>query len=481
MTDVMIDIGTLRRKLFMPYDCSWNGLVRDVTAKCEQPGGLVSMAEVQGQLNRHCALLMQAQEFAAAASPQAPAPAFATNPTEQRQIDIINLRLYARLAEENEWKDEAIHWSVFQQTLGAIADRLERLPLPGASPGLELIVQYPVKLNKEIDKLCDEWSDEKQLPGMWGNSEAIKFNLHTFARAVLSRSLEGHGGEPLSQKVIDYLDATIAECQKGGTVTFTADHLKTLRDSLTLPGEQAKPHNYWPEYNKAVGELDALRRERDEAAFFMEVLRLANEHDCTNDLIWNEEDGKLSCAVICSDEFWWGCCDAEPLTPETLPVYRQALEECAELEKTLPKNSHMFPRLYADELFAARMRKMRPQGDSYEMYPPVMWHLFDACGPVRDVGMGNPHPQPTNAEAWEAKFKRRTSDKERAETAESRAAQLETALRQVLNSARPNEKEHPTMFAAWKVGEAALSAPVAQESRVKTPEETDVIDEGSNE
>jgi len=62
---------------------------------------------------------------------------------------------------------------------------------PGAFPGLERIAQYPIKLNEEIDKLCDEWSDGKQPPGMWGNPEAIKFNLHTFARAVLSRSLEG--------------------------------------------------------------------------------------------------------------------------------------------------------------------------------------------------------------------------------------------------------------------------------------------------
>lgn len=41
------------------------------------------------------------------------------------QIDASNLRLYARLAKENQWADKVIHWNVFEQTLNAVADRLE--------------------------------------------------------------------------------------------------------------------------------------------------------------------------------------------------------------------------------------------------------------------------------------------------------------------------------------------------------------------
>jgi hypothetical protein len=32
-------IGDLRRRLFIPIDHEWNGVVRDFTAKYEQPGG----------------------------------------------------------------------------------------------------------------------------------------------------------------------------------------------------------------------------------------------------------------------------------------------------------------------------------------------------------------------------------------------------------------------------------------------------------
>jgi hypothetical protein len=125
------------------------------------------------------------------------------------------------------------------------------------------------------------------------------------------------------------------------------------------------------------------------------ILRFAIEHDTVSDLIWREEDGNIHAAVICSDCFWWGTADAEELTPETFPIYKQAVAECEALAKTLPKDSNQMPQLYADELFAARIRKMRPQVASYEMYPPVLWPLFDACGPERETGLGNPAKQPT--------------------------------------------------------------------------------------
>jgi len=31
-----MNIGSLRRSLFMEYDCQWNSLVRDITAKLER-------------------------------------------------------------------------------------------------------------------------------------------------------------------------------------------------------------------------------------------------------------------------------------------------------------------------------------------------------------------------------------------------------------------------------------------------------------
>lgn len=39
---VMEFIGDVRRRLFAHLDCEWNGVVRDITAQMERPGGLVN-------------------------------------------------------------------------------------------------------------------------------------------------------------------------------------------------------------------------------------------------------------------------------------------------------------------------------------------------------------------------------------------------------------------------------------------------------
>lgn len=95
-------------------------------------------------------------------------------------------------------------------------------------------------------------------------------------------------------------------------------------------------------------------------------------------------EGQLSIYVDCSDAFFWGSADAEELTPETLPILQQA---AADLEAAGADNHHL------DHLFAARVRKMRPQGACYEFYDePALRAMFDACGPERVTGLGNPHP-----------------------------------------------------------------------------------------
>ena len=43
------------------------------------------------------------------------------------------------------------------------------------------------------------------------------------------------------------------------------------------------------------------------------------------------------------------------------------------------------------DLFAARSRQERPQGACYSGYDRSIWSLFDACGPEREVGLGNPY------------------------------------------------------------------------------------------
>jgi hypothetical protein len=44
------NIGDLRRELFLPDECDWNGRVREVTAELELHGMLVDEAEVLKEL-----------------------------------------------------------------------------------------------------------------------------------------------------------------------------------------------------------------------------------------------------------------------------------------------------------------------------------------------------------------------------------------------------------------------------------------------
>lgn len=83
--------------------------------------------------------------------------------------------------------------------------------------------------------------------------------------------------------------------------------------------------------------------------------------------------------VNCNDLFVWGCADGEEITVETLTEFHKALSDCGGNLNT------------ASDLYCARRRKMRPQGACYSHYNKKYWSLFDACGPEREVGLGNPH------------------------------------------------------------------------------------------
>tara|TARA_Y100000310_G_scaffold59560_1_gene54912 strand:- start:723 stop:1094 length:372 start_codon:yes stop_codon:yes gene_type:complete len=107
--------------------------------------------------------------------------------------------------------------------------------------------------------------------------------------------------------------------------------------------------------------------------FIINLLKLVAEHDGWGDIFW---DVGLQFSVLCNDFFYWGCADAESITPETLPELRRALEDA-------PADGLL--------LYCARRRKERPQGAYYKYLGKENWALFDACGPEREVGMGNPH------------------------------------------------------------------------------------------
>ena len=125
----------------------------------------------------------------------------------------------------------------------------------------------------------------------------------------------------------------------------------------------------------------------DNMQFIESVLRTAIKYGTYDDLTWFEEDGEILVAVVCSDMFFWGTADQEELTPDNLSDYEQAIQDM----DSLPIDGLPY-RYYGGMLFCARQRKMRPQGAAYPPEPESeAWKLFDACGPERETGFGNPY------------------------------------------------------------------------------------------
>ncbi len=113
-------------------------------------------------------------------------------------------------------------------------------------------------------------------------------------------------------------------------------------------------------------------------------------------LMWHEdENGGLVFALNVNDTFYWGTADCEPVTPDDFPDLASARDDVKSLtgvlgydEWTANLSQHVA------DLYAARRRGERPQGASYKFYPEAIWPLFDACGPERETGLGNPRPHP---------------------------------------------------------------------------------------
>jgi hypothetical protein len=115
----------------------------------------------------------------------------------------------------------------------------------------------------------------------------------------------------------------------------------------------------------------------DKLEYYEEIMRLTHYHDCQEDIYFyptKTGDGYIAC-VNCNDLFYWACGDAESIQIDDVPLFKQSLED----------SEFMGPLLYC-----ARKRKMRPQGAYYESFFPEDVPLFNATGPKREVGFGNP-------------------------------------------------------------------------------------------
>lgn len=124
-------------------------------------------------------------------------------------------------------------------------------------------------------------------------------------------------------------------------------------------------------------------------AFLLRFMRLCAKQEM-HDSFWWRTDGDYAPVTIfapCNDFFHWGCADLERVTPDNIGMLEKACEDCRAADDCC---SH-----YGELLFCARLRGMRPQGAYYKHLPKELHHLFDACGPLREVGLGNPKKHPS--------------------------------------------------------------------------------------
>lgn len=122
----------------------------------------------------------------------------------------------------------------------------------------------------------------------------------------------------------------------------------------------------------------------------VDLLKFIAEYELFDEILWNEN---LEFYILCNDLFIWGTADAEDITEETFP----------ELVKAVDEVNVFYDNGYVNSgdglwLYCARMAKMRPQGAAYKYISKKNWHLFDECGPKREVGFGNPQRHPDEKE-----------------------------------------------------------------------------------
>jgi hypothetical protein len=94
-----------------------------------------------------------------------------------------------------------------------------------------------------------------------------------------------------------------------------------------------------------------------------------------------DDSGEPRVSLNVNDVFWWGCADSEDVEVSDLPLFNECAASCEAAGD----------RYVAGALYAARKRGERPQGAFYSYIKPSAWHLFDAVGPEREVGYGNPY------------------------------------------------------------------------------------------
>ena len=120
---------------------------------------------------------------------------------------------------------------------------------------------------------------------------------------------------------------------------------------------------------------------------FLRLLKVLEKFDdrIGYGMIFIERDGKtVGVFIDDSDFFAWGYAGAFPFPLENseIDLLEKCYEEIQAMDDCLVH--------YAPLLHCARKNGMRPQGAAYHRSAKEIWHLFDACGPERETGIGNP-------------------------------------------------------------------------------------------
>lgn len=118
--------------------------------------------------------------------------------------------------------------------------------------------------------------------------------------------------------------------------------------------------------------------------FMLRVLSATASIDGHDEVIWwtTGTCAPITFLVLCNDVFDWGTADCEPLTPDNIDEFEQAITDVG----LATQGDYT----YVTTLFCARQRKRRPQGAAYPA-EHRLWPLFDACGPEREPGFNNPY------------------------------------------------------------------------------------------
>lgn len=132
-------------------------------------------------------------------------------------------------------------------------------------------------------------------------------------------------------------------------------------------------------YAELLEENKLLRQNKRENRLVMRILS-ATAFDNCNDIFWrvDGEYSPLTIFVNCNDLFWWATAELEAVTVDNIDIFERAYRDSLH---------------HGGMLFCCRVRGMRPQGAYYKYLDNVDHPLFDACGPERKPGYGNPHAQ----------------------------------------------------------------------------------------